>query len=442
MNKIWLIIKREYSTRVRKKTFILSTILTPLLFVGLITAVTIISVKNVDQEKIAVIDNAGIFKGNLENGKAVTFEFPASVDSNNYKAKGYSAILYTPGKESNRYRLISEKQLGMIAESNVEKKINQTIEDNLLKSRYNIDIKELDSIRANAQKAEIDQAIKGEDAEEVTQGNSGLAYAIGYGSGFLIYITLFIYGTMVMRGVMEEKTNRIAEVMVSSVKPFQLMIGKIVGIGAVGITQFLIWIVLIVGLSAAAGAIFSPETLQQAADANQQLNNGGATAMASNSATQFAEIKNTLGSANWLLIIGCFLFYFTFGYLFYAALFAAVGSAVNEDPQDAQSLLLPIMMPIIIAIVIMINAITNPAGSLATWSSLIPFFSPIVMMARIPFGVPGTVPYWQLGLSMLLLVGGFLLTTLLSAKIYRVGILMYGKKVSWKEMWKWAFRKY
>jgi ABC-2 type transport system permease protein len=247
---------------------------------------------------------------------------------------------------------------------------------------------------------------------------------------------------MVMRGVMEEKTNRIAEVMVSSVKPFQLMIGKIIGIGAVGITQFLIWIVLIVGLSAAAGAIFSPETLQQAADANQQLNNGGATSMASNSATQFAAIKDTLGSANWGLIIGCFLFYFTFGYLFYAALFAAVGSAVNEDPQDAQSLLLPIMMPIIIAIIIMINAITNPAGNLATWSSLIPFFSPIVMMARIPFGVPGTVPYWQLGLSMLFLVGGFLLTTWLSAKIYRVGILMYGKKVSWKEMSKWAFRKF
>jgi ABC-2 type transport system permease protein len=441
MNKIWLIIKREYSTRVRKKTFILSTILTPLLFVGLITAVTIISVKNVDQEKIAVIDNAGLFKGNLENGKAVTFEFPTGVDSSNYEKKGYSAILYTPNKESNRYRLISKKQLGLVAESNVEKKINQTIEDNLLKSTYNIDIKQLDSIRKNARKADIDQAIKGKDAQ-VTKGNSGLAYAIGYGSGFLIYITLFIYGTMVMRGVMEEKTNRIAEVMVSSVKPFQLMIGKIIGIGAVGITQFLIWIILIVGLSAAAGAIFSPETLQQAADANQQLNNGGATSMASNSATQFAEIKDTLGSANWGLIIGCFLFYFTFGYLFYAALFAAVGSAVNEDPQDAQSLLLPIMMPIIIAIVIMINAITNPAGNLATWSSLIPFFSPIVMMARIPFGVPGTVPYWQLGLSMLFLVGGFLLTTWLSGKIYRVGILMYGKKVSWKEMSKWAFRKY
>jgi ABC-2 type transport system permease protein len=245
---------------------------------------------------------------------------------------------------------------------------------------------------------------------------------------------------MVMRGVMEEKTNRIAEVIVSSVKPFQLMIGKIVGIGMVGLTQFLIWIVLILVLTTAATAIFSQETLQQAAEANQQLQNGSA-GMGSQTAVQFAEIKDTLGSANWVLIIGCFLFYFLFGYLFYASLFAAVGSAVNEDPQDAQSLLLPITMPIIVSIVIMINAITNPAGSLATWSSLIPFCSPIVMMARIPFGVPGTVPYWQLITSMLLLVGGFILTTWLCAKIYRVGILMYGKKVTWKEMWKWTFRK-
>ena len=189
-----------------------------------------------------------------------------------------------------------------------------------------------------------------------------------------------------------------------------------------------------------ATAIFSHDTLQQAADASQQMQ-GGSVKMATTAADKFGEVQDVLGSANWFLIVGCFIFYFLFGYLFYAALFAAVGSAVNEDPQDAQSLMLPITMPIIISIVIMINAITNPAGSLATWSSMIPFFSPIVMMARIPFGVPGTVPYWQLILSMVLLVLGFLATTWVSAKIYRTGILMYGKKATWKEMWKWAFRK-
>ena len=153
-----------------------------------------------------------------------------------------------------------------------------------------------------------------------------------------------------------------------------------------------------------------------------------------------AETKQTLSSVNWLLVVGCFIFYFIFGYLFYAALFAAVGSAVNEDPQDAQSLMLPITMPLVLAIIIMINAIVHPDGTMAIWSSIIPFFSPVVMMARIPFGVPGTVPWWQLGLSMSLLVAGFFFTTWLSGKIYRTGILMYGKKASWKEMWKWAFR--
>ncbi len=438
MNKIFLIIKREYLTRVRNKTFILSTILTPLLFVGLITAVTFISVKNVDKERIAVIDKSGFYKDNLQNAKAITFEFPADVDSTNYKAKGYTAVLYIPEDSSTNYKLISQKQFGLVAEGNLEQKINDALENQMLKTKYNIDVKQLDEEKKKAGKAVIEQAYY--EGSQVKKGNSGLAYGIGYGSGFLIYITLFIYGSMVMRGVMEEKTNRIAEVIVSSVKPFQLMIGKIVGIGAVGLTQFFIWIILIIGLSAAASAVFSHETLQQAQDASQQLQSGNVK-MATNAASGFNEFKDTMSEANWFLIIGCFLFYFLFGYLFYAALFAAVGSTVNEDPQDAQSLMLPITMPIIVSIVIMINAITNPSGSLATWASLIPFFSPVVMMGRIPFGVPGTVPYWQLIASMLLLVAGFLLTTWLSAKIYRTGILLYGKKATWKEMWKWAFRK-
>ncbi|MBA4140073.1 MAG: ABC transporter permease [Segetibacter sp.] len=438
MNKIFLIIKREYFTRVRNKTFILSTILTPLLFVGLITAVTFISVKNVDKERVAVIDNSGFFKDNLQNAKAITFEFPTNVDSTNYKAKGYTAVLYPPANHSKSYRLISKKQFGVVAEGNLEQKINDALENQMLKTKYNIDIKQLDDEKKKAGKATIEQAYY--EGSEVKKGNSALAYGIGYGGGFLIYITLFIYGSMVMRGVMEEKTNRIAEVVISSVKPFQLMIGKIIGIGAVGLTQFFIWIILIVGLSTAASVFLSHETIQQATEASQQLPSGNVK-MATNASSGFDEFRETMSEANWFLIIGCFLFYFLFGYLFYAALFAAVGCSVNEDPQDAQSLMLPVTMPIIISIVIMMNAVTNPSGSLATWASLIPFFSPVVMMGRIPFGVPGTVPYWQLIVSMLLLVAGFLLTTWLSAKIYRTGILMYGKKATWKEMWKWTLRK-
>jgi ABC-2 type transport system permease protein len=223
------------------------------------------------------------------------------------------------------------------------------------------------------------------------------------------------------------------------VKPFQLMMGKIIGVGAVGLTQFLLWIVLITVFSSVIGALIPHDVLLQASEANKSIPVGN---MQGNEALMgLAKASNELSSVNWLLVAGCFIFYFLFGYLFYAALFAAVGSSVNEDPQDAQSLMFPITMPIILAIVIMVNAITHPDSSLATWSSMIPFFSPIVMMARIPFGVPGTVPYWQLGLSMFLLVLGFLGTTWLSAKIYRTGILLYGKKATWKEMWKWAFRK-
>lgn len=226
--------------------------------------------------------------------------------------------------------------------------------------------------------------------------------------------------------------------MVSSVKPFQLMIGKIVGIGAVGITQFLMWIILMTVFSTILTSTIPPDLLQQMQDG---ANVPGGTAQFSESTVTIARASTALSAVNLPLVIGCFLFYFLFGYLFYASLFAAVGSSVNEDPQDAQSLMFPITMPIVVGIIIMINAITNPTSSLAVWASIIPFFSPIVMMARIPFGVPGTVAWWELGLSMLLLIAGFLFTTWLSAKIYRTGILLYGKKVTWKEMAKWTFRK-
>jgi ABC-2 type transport system permease protein len=436
MNKTLLIIRREYLSRVKKKTFILSTILTPLFFVGLISGITYISIQDVDHEKVAVVDRAGFFKGNLDNTKALTFEFPSGVDTSNYDDKGYSAILFTPADTSKNYQLYSKKQFGLIASSQIEDQINKAVENNLLKDKYNIDSKAIDSIRKQAGEARVENFYG--ERTEVKRGDSKLAYAVGYGAGFLIYITLFIYGSMVMRGVMEEKVSRIAEVMVSSVKPFQLMLGKIIGIGAVGITQFIIWIILIIGLTTAASAFLSPDTLHQASEASQQMN--GQNAMAAKAAAGF-NISESLSGVNWFLIVGCFLFYFTFGYLFYAALFAAVGSAVNEDIQEAQSLMLPITMPIIIAIMLMMKAVTSPASPMATWSSIIPFFSPIVMMARLPFGVPGTVSYAELISSMVLLVAGFLLTTWISAKIYRTGILMYGKKASWKEMWKWAFRK-
>ncbi|MDQ6904519.1 MAG: ABC transporter permease, partial [Bacteroidota bacterium] len=318
------------------------------------------------------------------------------------------------------------------AEDKVKDQINAAIRNKAFLEN-NINKSVLDSINGidEEQLYKFSTVIKQGDKTE--QSNSGLAYGIGFGSGILIYMTLFIYGAAVMRGVMEEKMNRIAEVIISSVKPFQLMMGKIIGIAAVGITQLLIWMVLIIGLSSVATSLISHDALQSAQAASTSMG-----PMNNSAAMNFLNTKNTLLGANWGLIIPCFMFYFLAGYLFYASLFAAVGSVVNEDPQEAQSLMLPITMPIILSFIIMTTAAGKPDAPISVWGSMIPFSSPIVMMARIP---SGSVPAWQIAVSMISLIAGFILTTMLAAKIYRTGILLYGKKVTFKEMGKWLFRK-
>jgi ABC-2 type transport system permease protein len=439
MNKIWLIIKREYLTRVRKKTFLLTTILTPLLFAGIFGVVIYMTVKSITHEKIAVVDPQGYLKSSLESGKAVTYNFVSDIDTGNFVSKGYSAVLYAPKagiNNSDNFRLVTQKSLNRIANTRIERDISRALESNMISQELKVDPKRIDSIKTRAKEVGLDTIKKGESGLKDT--SFDVANGIGYAISFLIYITLFVYGAMVMRGVMEEKTNRIAEVIVSSVRPFQLMMGKILGIGAVGLTQFLIWIILMAVLSTVMSSFIPADVMLQAQQASEQI--PGQSQQGSEAIRNLALAQKSLSTINWPLVIGCFIFYFIGGYLFYAALFAAVGSAVNEDPQDAQSLMFPITMPIVLAIIIMINAINDPGGSLATWSSMVPFFSPIVMMARVPFGVPDTVPYWQLILSMLLLIAGFLFTTWLSAKIYRTGILMYGKKPTFKEMAKWIVR--
>jgi len=435
MSKVWLVIKREYLTRVRNKTFILSTLLLPLFFIGFIAASTYLSIKGEDKHTIAVNDKNGIFKNSFKSDKVIKYEFPAAVNANNFKEKGYSALLNIPLKfdsPQDSITLISDKQLGFSTEDKIKDQINLAIKNRAFLEK-NINKKILDSINDldEEQLYKFRPVIK--KGNTTQQANSGLAYGIGFGSGMLIYITLFIYGAAVMRGVMEEKMNRIAEVIISSVRPFQLMVGKIIGIAAVGLTQLLIWFVLIIVLSSALSAFLSHDILQHA----QSANNAMGSSANNTAALSILSAKNTFAQANWALIIPCFLFYFIGGYLFYAALFAAVGSVVNEDPQEAQSLMLPITMPIILSFVIMMSAAAKPDTPIAVWASIIPFSSPIVMMARIPSGVP----FWQLALSMASLVAGFILTTMLAAKIYRTGILLYGKKVTFKEMSKWLFRR-
>jgi len=440
MHKIWLVIKREYSTRVRNKTFLLSTFLLPIAIVLFIGGATYLSVKGREENKIAVTDPNGFFKETLKGTSTLKFEFPEGVDTLNYQKKGYTGILLLPawdGKSTLNYILRSPKQLGISAKNKIEDKINDAIDNHMLVIN-GITSNKLDSIRKSSPKtALIEQASSGNVTRKTS---SGLSYGIGFGSGMLIYLMMFIYGAQVMRGVMEEKTNRIAEVVVSSIKPFQLMMGKIIGIGAVGLTQFLLWMVLIVGLTFAAQYLLPHHMMVEV----QQMQQNNAMPGGMNNMSQFSEsaqsyynLTSTLSTAPWLKITLCFLFYFLGGYLFYAALFASVGCMVNEDPQDAQSLMLPIMMPIIFGFIIMQSAIQNPNSGLAFWGSIIPFTSPIVMMARIP----SDPPVWQLALSMALLIIGFLGTGWMAGKIYRIGILMYGKKGSWKEMFKWVFSK-
>ena len=437
MNKTWLVAKREFLTRVQKKTFLLTTILLPIIIFGFYAAMIYFSVKSTDDFKVAIADKANIFHGKIESKGDIQFSFLNNETVESLKVKiakkeydGYVIVAenFNP-TNGDSLVFVSGKTVGVITRSNIQKRINNALEDERLLSSLHITKVQLDSLQKGSEVTF--STLEGKTENDNKASASLIA---GYISGFLIYIVLFIYGTMVMRGVMEEKTNRIAEVIISSVKPFQLMMGKITGIGAVGLLQFCIWICLTVFLR-----ILLPMLIPGMAEATQP---GASQAIQSaKSSGAFSAIMAGLSDINMLLVIPCFIFYFLGGYLLYSALFAAVGSTVSDDVQEAQSLVFPIIMPIIFGIVIMTKAVNDPTSGLAVFGSLFPLTSPIVMMARLPFGVPSTVPYWQLITSMALLVGGFLSTTWLSAKIYRVGILMYGKKVSWKEMSKWVFRK-
>jgi ABC-2 type transport system permease protein len=436
MNKITLIARREFLTRVQKRTFLLTTISLPLLFFGFYALMIYFSVSSDEKYNIAVADEAHIFKSKIEGDENISFHFvtnetPQALkqDVENGKYDGYAIIpAGTKILDKVNIDVVTQKSVALISRGKIENQLNAALEQQRLFA-LNISRSQLDSAKkeGNIEFSTIEG--KSDSGEQ-----AGISYAIGYASGFLIYIVLFIYGAMVMRGVMEEKVNRIAEVIISSVKPFQLMMGKIIGIGAVGLVQFIIWIVLVVSLNFLVPLIF-PGLAAQMHNSNAQ-----------NQAVQAAETIKSSGiisntGINFPLVIFCFIFYFLGGYILYSSLFACVGSAVNEDPQDAQSLMLPITMPIIFGIVIMTKAVNEPTSSLAVFGSLFPLFSPIVMMARIVHGVGDVVPLWQLLASMLFLILGFLMTTWFAAKVYRTGILMYGKKPTWKEMWKWAFRR-
>ncbi|MGF2412132.1 MAG: ABC transporter permease, partial [Ferruginibacter sp.] len=412
MKKITLIIQREFLTRVRKKTFIIGTILFPLLYLGLIFGTGYIADKTKEDLNIALIDQSGLFKQDLiksinGNDTVNSIQLVAvspELIKTSFDSLGFDGYVIVPqnftwqtGADS--LLVNTKKSFGIGALNPIEKKIN------LMWNRIKRDSLGIDVGKEAILSKSIDLKINNEKDKNA---NAGIATVIGYVSGFLMYFILLLYGSQVMMGVTEEKTSRIAEVVVSSVKPFQLMIGKIIGIGMVALTQFLIWIaciLIIYNVTKTTG------------------NDGTASVMV-------GKIQQVFTSVNIPLVVGCFIFYLLAGFFFYSSLYAAIGSAINEDMREAQSLSFPITMLIIFSIALMTPAISNPSSPVAVWASIIPFSSPIVMMARIPFGVPNTVPWWQLGLSMVLLVAGFMFTTWFAARIYRTGILMYGKKPS------------
>lgn len=417
------------------------TLLGPLLMAALIIVPVFIARMSDEVKTIAVVDEAGIFFQKFTDSENIKFNY-LSADIVKAKAEfdssGNYAVLYLPSEFVSKPSsgvLFSVKQPVISVKSYIENVLKKEIESMKL-SASGIDKDILKSTETEISLNTI--KLKGQGLEE--KSNTDVSTILGLFGGLLIYMFIFMFGTQVLRGVIEEKTSRIVEVIISSVKPFQLMMGKITGIAFVGLTQFLLWIALTFGIITFVVPAISANTFKGGSE--KSLIRESKIMSKDNAAQQIKteqfknqemrEILDGMASVNYGLMIAVFLFYFLFGYLLYAALFAAVGSAVDSEA-DTQQFMLPITIPLIFAIVMNQFVLNNPEGTVAFWLSVIPLTSPVIMMIRIPFGVPVT----DVIISMLVLVAGFLFCTWFAAKIYKTGILMYGKKVNYKELWKW-----
>ncbi|GHA75692.1 ABC transporter permease [Pontibacter akesuensis] len=450
MSKIWLIVQREYLTRVRKKSFIIMTLLTPLIMAAFMILPGLMISMSDETETVMVLDESGLFAGKLQDKKDLKF-IPLAGNLEQaktiYQETDNTALLHIPEMsidDPKRITIFGKKNTSFQTQVRLENILEEEIENQRFLAS-GLDRATLDKIEANLSL----EAVNLSDGSE-KDNNAIVTSVAGIVGAVIIYFFIFLYGVQIMRGVIEEKTSRIVEVMISSVKPFQLMMGKIVGIAAVGLTQFLLWIVLsfvaVTAVSAAFGIDAAPspaaqfaagqnaaqgEDIEEVGDASAVENPEGQDEFAST----MSDIKTSVGNLNLGLIFGCFLFYFLGGYLLYGSLFGAIGAAVDNET-DTQQFMMPITIPLVISFIMSYSIVLkNPDGPVAFWMSIIPLTSPIVMMVRIPFGVPT----WELLLSMGLLVGGFIFTTWIASRIYRVGILMYGKKVNYKELSKWLF---
>ena len=442
MKKILLVIEREFLTRVRTQSFIIMTVLTPILFAGLMVVPALIAtMEDKNERHIAVVDDTGIFEGKIPETEYLKFSFLKDVDVDDLKEtfheSNYYAVLYI-GKmvatSPDAVVLYSNKQPSIDITSHTSSALKNEIESQKLLA---YDIENLDEILSSIKTSVRVRTVKWTKDGEAKESSTELAMGMAYILSFLVYMLIFLFGTQVMRGVIEEKSSRIVEVIVSSVKPFQLMMGKILGIAAVSLVQIVLWIVLTFGLVTAASTLLlssgSDKMSQETVTSLMEQQGASQVVPAEVADNSFVnELMTALSNVNFVLIIGGFIFFFIGGYLLYAAMFAAVGSAVDNEA-DTQQLVMPITIPLILAIIVMVSGLRSPDGSISFWFSMIPFTSPIVMITRLPYGVPT----WELILSGSLLIITFIAITWLAGKIYRTGILLYGKKHTWAEMWKW-----
>ncbi len=438
MNKLWLIIKREYLVRVRKKSFLIVTILAPLAFATITFGMGFLStylVRN-STKKILVKDESGIFKRYHKQNSGYVYTFTDGELENlkqEYSVQGYDMLAHIPVYNDNsgdlKVKYYSPKKPGLTILGKIESDIGRAFKEYKIK-KSNIDRKILDmlSVKVSLENAEaIDNA-----GDKTGKISLIISTALAFVMGFLLYMVIFIFGTQVMRSVMEEKINRIVEIIISSVKPFQLMLGKVIGVGAVGLTQLFIWIIFIPVILFLASVFFGHVPQNEGMLGMQsQVNPEDLKQFPIN------MIIHEFFSLNWSLILPAFILFFLGGYFMYSSLFAAVGTAIGDDQGESQSLIWPITVPVVFAMIIMFNSIENPDSQLAVFGSIFPLFSPIVMPARLPFDPP----VWQLVLSLVLLIMTCILFIWISAKIYRSGILMYGKKLTMKDMIKMTFGK-
>ncbi len=446
MNKLLLIIQREYFSRVKKKSFILMTILGPLLMAGVLIVPVWLAMRDKTDHQVLVLDHSGLFIEKLNNTSQIKFTYGAeSIASAKLKLKDgpFDLIMEIKGDALNDEKttpvLYYKKQPGISTEQYITNQMENILFDYRLQGD-SIDIRKIDKARRQVQLLTLKVTENGTDEKTNTEVNM----AIGFGCAIAIYFMIFLYGSQVMRGVIEEKSNRIVEVIISSVKPFQLMLGKILGVALVGLTQFILWIMLTLVLQTAITTFLFKDEIADKVKQNSQIEKVMKNDLTADITTlekvetpnEAIALFNDLDKVNFSQIIICFAFFFLFGYLLYAALFAAIGSAVDNEA-DTQQFILPVTIPLILSFIIAQNIIKDPDSSMAQFFSIFPLTSPIVMMVRLPFGVP----MWELLLSMFMLIIGFLFFTWLAGKIYRTGILMYGKKTTWKELGKWLFYK-